>query len=114
MDDQSQRRLAENEATFRDANERIEARAEELDFEKPVPFLCECGDPACHEIVRLSFDEYSEVRRDPTRFFVAAGHEAVAQAAGRVLERRDGYALVEKTGPAAEVAEQRRPLEPAG
>jgi hypothetical protein len=114
MDDQTQRRMAENEAAFRDANERIEARAEELDFQQPIPFLCECGEPSCHEIVRLAFDQYAEVRRDPTRFFVLPSHESVAQAAGQVLDRRDGYSIVEKTGVAAEVAEQRNPRETAG
>jgi hypothetical protein len=106
--------MAENEAAFRDANERIEARAEELGFQPPVPFLCECGEPSCHEIVRLSFDEYADVRREPTHFFVLAAHESVAQAAGQVLDRRDGYSIVEKTGVAGEVAEERNPRETAG
>jgi hypothetical protein len=100
-------RMAENEAVFRNANERIESRARELDFPHSVPFLCECGDPACHEIVRLRLEAYESVRDEPTHFFVSPGHESVAGASDRVIESRDGFAVVEKVGVAGEVAEAR-------
>jgi hypothetical protein len=91
-------RVAENEAAFRDANERIQARARELEFEHTVPFLCECGNPRCHEIVRLELDAYDAVRSTPKRFFVFPGHESVAGATGRVVDRGDGFVVVEKVG----------------
>ena len=40
------RRIGENEARFRDANERIEAAAEQLEPQAlMMPFVCECGRP---------------------------------------------------------------------
>ncbi len=106
--------MAENEAVFRDANEQIESRADELEFEDPIPFLCECGDPACHTIVRLSADDYAAVRRSATWFLVEPGHERVAEPYGEVVSRRDGYVVVEKLGEAGDVAERRNPREHAG
>jgi hypothetical protein len=56
---------AVNEATFRDANERIRDVQQELDppLER-VPFLCECDDPSCRDPIRLTAGEYERVRRD--------------------------------------------------
>ena len=101
--------MAENEAIFRDANERIQARARELEFPKPVPFLCECGAPDCHEIVSVSLDAYTEVRSRPTQFLVAPGHEPVAESGGHVVAEHEGHLVVEKTGVAGEVAARRDP-----
>ena len=106
--------MAENESVFRDANEQIESRARELEFPRPVPFLCECGDAGCHAIVPLSFEEYEAVRSEPSRFFVAPGHEAAEGASGRVIERHEAYVVLEKVGAARDVAEQRNPRQPAG
>jgi len=38
-------RKAENEAIFRDANERIRAVRGELAIDGKTPFFCECEDP---------------------------------------------------------------------
>jgi hypothetical protein len=56
---------AENEAAFREVNERIEMAAIELDppLER-VPFLCECDDVSCREIIPLTLEEYERVRSD--------------------------------------------------
>lgn len=99
-DDLTGTRIAENEATFRDANENIEAAAASLGHTGRVPFICECPDRACTTIVPLTADEYAEVRSQPRRFFTAPGHEAasVQSRAGVVVERRDGYALVDTRG----------------
>jgi hypothetical protein len=40
------------ERIFRDANKSIGAVAEELAVNAQVPFLCECDDPACRQILR--------------------------------------------------------------
>ena len=113
MDDRTAERLAANEATFREANERIQERARELEFEPPVPFLCECGEPSCQTIVRVGLEAYEAVRRHETWFFVVPEHEAVATAAGTVVERNDSYLVVEKTGRAGEVAAERDPRQPS-
>jgi hypothetical protein len=113
MDERTQEKIARNDATFREANERIAASADEYRLPDRVPFLCECADTSCTEIVRLSLDEYEAVRSDPTHFFNAPGHDAAAGAAAMVIERHDGYVVVEKLGRAADVADQLDPRQQA-
>jgi hypothetical protein len=74
-----------------------------------VPFICECSDPTCMEIVRLDFDEYEDVRQHPRRFFTVPGHaEAAVQAGAAIVAKRlPGYTLVDKINLAGEIAEQR-------
>jgi hypothetical protein len=106
-------RMAENEATFRDANEQIQRRARELEFDERVPFLCECGEPGCHEIVRLTLVEYERARAEGARFFVVPGHEVVAGPSVEIVERKDNHLVIQKDGIAAEVAERRDPRQHA-
>jgi hypothetical protein len=70
------------------------------------PFICECSDPSCVEILRLRLSEYEAVRATPTRFISAPGHDRAAGSWAKVVERRDGYEIVEKVGDAAGVAEE--------
>jgi hypothetical protein len=98
-------RIARNDAAFRRANERISAAAETYGVDIPVPFVCECADPKCSEVVRLKLEEYEEIRADSRRFFHVPGHRDAEGTAGVVVAERDGYVIVEKTGHAAEVAE---------
>jgi hypothetical protein len=103
----TEERIARNDALFRDANERIGAFAAEHELrEHAVPFICECADMSCHEIVTLPLDEYERVRSNPRRFVNAPGHHVAAQGAATVVERHSGYAVVEKQGHAGEVAEE--------
>ena len=60
-------RIAENQCSFREANEKIEAAADNMELLDRIPFICECADANCMEIVRLSQDEYEVVRQHPTR-----------------------------------------------
>jgi hypothetical protein len=97
---------AANEATFREANERI--RAAERRLEPPlerVPYLCECDDVRCHEPVRLTADVYERIREDPTTFLIVPGHSST----GDVIAQHDDYLVVRKQGDGGEVA---RALDP--
>jgi hypothetical protein len=108
-------RIARNQATFREANERIEATAVALGFlVDEVPFICECSDPSCADLVRLTVDDYEEVRRNPRLFFVAPGHQKIAVGIGAavVTEERPDLVLVEKIGVAGAVAEDLHGSEP--
>jgi ribulose 1,5-bisphosphate synthetase/thiazole synthase len=105
MDRVVEERIAQNDATFRNANERIGAAAGAYDVKMPIPFICECADPTCMEIVRLDLDQYEEVRANSRHFLNIPGHETVAQGAAVVVSERDGYVIVEKTGHAGEVVE---------
>src|SRR4051812_31156712 len=101
----SAERIARNDAIFRKANEGISAAAGQ-DREEPVPFICECADPACRDIVLMTLLEYSTIRSNPRLFLNVPGHEAAAQGWGQVVEERDNYVVVEKVGIAGEVVEQ--------
>jgi hypothetical protein len=70
------RRVAENETTFRRANENLRARISGLAVRdgQEVPFLCECGDRTCFQVVLLLLDEYEAVRDDPNAFLITPGH----------------------------------------
>jgi hypothetical protein len=105
MDRLMEDRIARNQATFREANERIGAAAGVYEVATPVPFICECADPSCSEIVRLELDQYEEIRSDSRRFLNVPGHQSAAQGVSVVVEERKGYVIVEKVGHAGEVAE---------
>ena len=98
-------RIARNDATFREANERIGAAAEAYDVAITVPFICECADPTCREIVRMTLDEYEDVRKSSRTFMNVPGHHVAARGTAEVVDRRDTYVIVEKLGHAGEVAE---------
>jgi hypothetical protein len=93
-------RVAENEATFRRANEALYGRFRELGTDDLAPFLCECGDDRCTQTIRLTLEEYDEVRGQPGRFVVVPGHEILEFE--RVVEARDRYEVVEKPSRTAE------------
>jgi hypothetical protein len=58
-----------------------------------VPFICECADVGCSEMLLIDLGRYEEIRRDPRRFIHAAGHPA---SAGKVVESGDGFEIVVK------------------
>ena len=95
MGDGVQERITKNNLIFREANEKIRARADDAPLER-VPFLCECPDPECVTILRLTLTEYQAVRAHPGHFFTAAGHEEAEAPIGRVVSREGAYVVVEK------------------
>jgi hypothetical protein len=111
--DPTAERVARNDATFRDANERIRDVASKLDLDEEglLPFLCECADLGCTTIVQLSAAEYEEIRADPTWFVNALGHEVSAKGWAQVVREHDRYAIVEKIADAGAVAAE---LDPRG
>jgi hypothetical protein len=96
-----ERKRAENEATFRAANERIRAAERELDppLER-IPYLCECDDVGCYEPIRLTAGEYERIREDGTTFVIVSGHSSD----GDVVAQHDHYFVVRKHGSGGEVA----------
>jgi hypothetical protein len=98
--DRNQRR-AENEAAFRAVNERIADLGERLDMDT-LDLICECSDAECVAPIRMTRPGYEQLRSNPTHFVVRRGHET--DGIERVIERSDGYSIVEKQGEAAEIA----------
>jgi hypothetical protein len=108
-------RVAKNDAAFRDANEGIEESAQRLGLEEGlVPFLCECADERCTEILSLNLAEYEEVRRHPARFVNVPGHDRSAGPWARVVEDHGRFHVVEKTGRAKEIVEDLDPRSDGG
>jgi len=90
-----------NQARFRYSNERLRRTAAHVRFEPSdrVPFLCECADRDCFEIVMLSLDEYDRLRRHPSRLLFVAGHEDDESAHERIVEAENGYAMSRRSTP---------------
>jgi hypothetical protein len=97
----SEERAARNEVAFRDANESIDERRRELELGGATPYLCECDDSGCTQLVRLTMPQYREIRGTPRRFFIARGHSS----SGKVIADKAEYLVVEKEGVAGEIAE---------
>jgi hypothetical protein len=102
-----EKRIAQNEAFFRDLNER---KAEWLSDGLPAAgFRCECWRLDCSDYIRLTKGEWEEVRSEPTHFAVVPGHTASGTAPGveEVVKRYSHFWIVEKRGEAGRVAEER-------
>jgi hypothetical protein len=98
-------RIGRNEDLFRKVNDQIEGVNEAFGtITGTMSLLCECGKLECIEQLDLTLDAYRELRADPTRFAVKPGHELPD--VERVVERHDGYFVVEKAeGVPAQLAE---------
>jgi hypothetical protein len=100
----SEKRIALNEALFRETNERLEERVRLFVGEEELfGIICECASLDCNERITLSKEEYESVRADAAQFAVKPGHTIVD--AEKVVVRNDRYEVVRKHGVAAEVAE---------
>lgn len=87
----------QNQELFRRANERLgELVVDRVPRGGSVPFLCECADEECAGTVPVTLDEFARVRAQRRHFVVLPDHELVA--GEHVVERRDGYFIVEKAG----------------
>lgn len=107
-----EKRIAMNEATFRQVNEAIQAgRAQTGDTSEVI---CECGRLGCVEHLQINADDYNALRANRRRFVVVPGHELPEVEA--IVDRGDGYLVVEKTGEAGRFAERisREPLPDLG
>jgi hypothetical protein len=96
--DERQRRLAQNEALFREVNERIDGLGgpEEGPGGVTQDYLCECANVDCTFRVSLRGGEYEAVRADPRRFVVLPEHYTPEVEV--LVQRTDRYWVVEKTG----------------
>jgi hypothetical protein len=105
-----ERRIAENEALFRDLNEEVGVVAQSFSAggePRTFDFLCECGDAVCADRVPVTLTKYEELRSSPVRFIVVPGHEIPD--VERVVETTPAYRVIEKYGDAAEIVRDRDP-----
>lgn len=95
MPDARAERIAENEARFRDINERLRGELESMaDEAEALRFVCECGNASCREGVPLAVEEYQAVREHQRHFAVVPGHEIPD--VETVVERHERYLVIEK------------------
>jgi hypothetical protein len=95
--DERTRRVAENEALFRQVNEHVVGAERRPD--ESFEILCECGDEACMDHVRVTTEAYERARRQPTDFLLKPGHAMTDLET--VVGSNEGFDLVRKTGEAA-------------
>lgn len=107
MSEEVERRLASNEDVFRDVNEGIVRGQWPGDPQAPIGFRCECARLGCNMLVALTLAQYEAVRANPRRFLIVRGHELPEVEV--VVERHDGFSVVEKVGAAGEEAERQDP-----
>lgn len=100
-------RFARNEALFREVNERIADVSSSYELGDRLEFLCECGTDGCLDAISVVRADYERVRSEPDRFVVVTGHENLE--IERVVERHDGFVVVQKVGEAGEIAEETDP-----
>jgi hypothetical protein len=91
MTAETKKRLARNQALFREVNERI---VEMCSNGEAVAFLCECSDPECVTTILMRPDDYEHIRAASARFLVTPGHELPE--IERVVSRENGHVIVEK------------------
>jgi hypothetical protein len=107
--DERARRLAQNEALYREVNERVSEQAERHDARPKsiYDFICECSDIECTMRLEIPLGEYERVRANPRRFLIAPDH--YLPDIETLMERHAGYWIIEKDDEAGEVAERLDP-----
>ena len=89
-------RAAENEAVFREVNERIRALSDPVvAHRQPMHAVCECSDPGCIEQIPIQVHAYEAIRAEATWFLILPSH--LNSEVEQLVENRDGYSVVEKT-----------------
>ena len=100
-------RAAANEVAFRKANEDIDHARAELKFTgERAPYICECEEENCTDILMLSLPEYREVRASPRRFALFPGHESGSDI---VVADGEGFVMIEKAGREGDLVERQGP-----
>jgi hypothetical protein len=107
MNEETERRIARNEALMRDVNEAIEAGRWPGDESKALHVRCECASLDCNELIEIGWSDYESVREDPRRFAVRPGHELPE--VETIVRSEAEFVVVEKRSDAGHEAEQLHP-----
>ena len=106
----SPEQAAKNESAFRRANEKLEERAAEFGrANERTPYLCECEDERCTQVVLLTHAEYEEVRAEPKRFLMVSGHQEVDDL---VVKQEAGFVVIDKRGDEGALVARQVPRSP--
>lgn len=93
-----EKRMAANEAFFRNINERLERDSPES---RPLIVVCECADEDCAQRLEVTRREYEKARSEPTLFVIAHGHSEPE--IEEVVLRTDRFEMVRKVGVGVDV-----------
>jgi len=95
-------RIAHNENAFRALNESLGASVHQgRPPNELAGFVCECGNPACDDTIRVPIPTYEALRADSQLFILRPGHEALD--AEDVVAEREGYNVVRKHEDVSEI-----------
>ena len=107
--DERIRRIGENEALFREVNERVkEVNAGFGVVVDDLDLVCECGHMECVERIRLTVSEHERIRSDPELFAIRPGHQ-IEESEDVVADGGDHLVVRKKPGLREQIAE---PLDP--
>ncbi len=98
MDEQSERRLTENEVIFRQANKDMKDFLQDMGTvdHAMVSFFCECSDTNCRGRIDLSAQTYKDLHKAKQHFIVLPGHSIPELE--KIIQHGKGYDVVEKLG----------------
>jgi hypothetical protein len=95
MTDERTKKVARNQAMYRQVNERIEELNEAFgEMSGEFVVVCECGDPMCAEQIALSREAYERTRANSAQFILKPGHQAAD--IEDLIAREADYVIVEK------------------
>ena len=88
-------RTARNELLFRAVNEQILQMTERFRAQlSDIDIVCECAEASCVGTIRITAEEFIQLRREEGTFFVLAGHQDTT--VEEVIGQRNGYVVVRK------------------
>ena len=89
------RRVAENEALYRQVNERIKSLSPERTATGAFGVICECATLACNTSIMITPEIYERTRAHSDHFIVLPGHQL--DDIEIVIEDHESFFVIEKT-----------------
>jgi hypothetical protein len=104
---------AQTQSIYREVNERVVEISEQRPLYAPAhDAICECAKPECSEPIAITAEEYERVRAHGTWFAVAPSEHHVFPEIERIVDKNQGFWIVEKVDGAGAVAEELDPRAP--
>lgn len=105
--DEREKRMAQNEALFREVNERVNELLTNHGVAAVQEYLCECANADCTFRVPVDPSDYEGVRSDPKQFIVLPLH--YTPEVETLVAEHDRYWIVRKSGEAGAFVEHLDP-----
>lgn len=113
------KKALENEAVFRNANERVKKGFDHIRqiakedkqqgilenyYDVPLHFYCECSDENCRKRIETTLHYYTKIHADRRKFIVISGHEV--KDLEKIVTRHEKYNVVAKADNPGELPQQ--------